>query len=298
MDSKKKKILIIAVVILILILFIFYLINNRNSNITVNNPNSNPNYVPNINEQDNKLVELTDSNIFFAIQNVINNYYSLLAEKNNQALYKILDNSFKSENNIDEFNASNVIYSNYESVSYTAKEIYYKNINYLTYYFVNGYLFNQSMMGDNLLYDDNLNFLVIVSNKSYVIRPLKNVSNILTFATDYKGENISIQSGYNLQELEVKDNKKLEFYLNDFINLMFLDSNRAYQMLDEKMFIKYPNLSSFENDIENIYELINSQIFGINLKEENNLKIYTINDEKNHTITITEEKIMKYKINF
>ena len=298
MDSKKKKILIIAVVILILILFIFYLINNRNSNITVNNPNSNPNYVPNNNEQDYKLVDLTDSNIFFAIQNVINNYYSLLAEKNNQALYKILDNSFKSENNIDEFNASNVIYSNYESVSYTAKEIYYKNINYLTYYFVNGYLFSQSMMGDNLLYDDNLNFLVIVSNNSYVIRPLKNVSNILTFATDYKGENISIQSGYNLQELEVKDNKKLEFYLNDFINLMFLDSNRAYQMLDEKMLIKYPNLSSFENDIENIYELINSQIFGINLKEENNLKIYTINDEKNHTIIITEEKIMKYKINF
>ena len=178
MKNNSKKLIIIIVIILGItsIIALYFGFKSPNDNNQNNNPGgttTNPG-TSSSNLINKEISLLTVEDEYLKIQNTINDYYTKLSIKDNAGLYKILEKSYILENNITANNVTDVIYSNYETVNYTAKEIYYNKNSSVTYYFVNGYVFNQTIMEDDFSYEKSVNYMIIVKNGYYVIRPLSN----------------------------------------------------------------------------------------------------------------------------
>lgn len=299
MEEHKKKMLIFIVIILIIIALIAILLGiifKDEQNKISTEPNGNG-------EQDvisKEIEELKDENLFFALQNSINNYYSMLANKNTNSLLDILDDDFKKEKQINSSNIYNIINSDYETVSYIAKSIYYNPNSSISYYFINGYLTNMTMMEDKFQYYPSINFLIVVDNKNrhMVIKPLENNLNIETFAKNYDIKSKNITSKNFLSSYTISEKNKLIVYITEFINLMVYDNERAYLMLDDNTKKKYSGSEDFKNQMMDIYNRLSTSIFGFSFKEINGEKVYSIIDDKQNKITIYEKNIMNYKIGY
>ncbi len=311
-DKGQRNIIIIITIILIIIIILAIYFNSRNNRDIIdvdtgvnNEPNNNPNQGSEdndtINTTDNgyyRINELNNDGLFFGIQDAINEYYYLLSLKDNTNLYKILDNDYKVANNITNSNASSIIKANYQSVTFTAQKIYYINYSNLVYCFVNGYVVNSAVNGGKIDYESSVNYILIINGDEFVIVPLSNVSDILEYAKTYKLKNIEINSDYHVNQKNVGIEQKLTTYLNEFRDLLYVDINRAYKMLDSSMLQKYNTLQLFKNDLSNIYNQIPSNVFGYNEKNSTNENIYIIVDSNDNKITITEYDNNNFKINF
>lgn len=298
MEEHKKKILTLVGVILIFIALIVVILSIIFKDEKINEPNkpsSNPNKVI-----AKEIEELKDENLFFSVQNAINNYYSMLSNKNTDYIVSILDNDYKREKNITSNNIYNVLKSDYETVNYIAKSIYYNPNSSITYYFINGYLSNLSMMEDDYQYYPNINFLIIVNenNNYYNIMPLDDNIDIENFAKNYDIKNRQITGNTLLSSYTMSEKNKLSVYITEFIDLMVYDNKRAYDMLDEETKNKYNGIDDFKNQLMDIYNYLSTLIFSFSSKEVNGEKVYSIIDDNQNKITIYEKNIMNYKIGF
>lgn len=300
-NGQKKMLIIIGIVLLITSIFAVIL-----SFKTFNNEET-PSNKPNNNETGNEnsgleigyeIAELKNEKLFFNIQNTINKYYINLSNKNIEEIYKVLEEDYKKENGITKNNLTNKIYSNYETVNYVVTEIYYNKFSVITYYFVSGYLFNATMMSDSYDYNAKTNFILITKDDEYVLKPLEDNIDIKKYAENYNIKDIEINSNEELDKINVTEKNKLTIYINEFLNLLYLDTQRAYNMLDETTKNKYLNYSDFEMQIDSIYNSISSNIFAYSIVENKNNIIYKIKDKSQNTILITEYNVMNYKIGF
>ena len=150
MEEHKKKVLVLIGVILIIIALVAIILGI----IFKDEGNKKLPTEPNVGEDviSKDIEELKDERLFFALQNSINSYYNMLANKNTKDLLDILDEDYKKEKQINSSNIYNVINSDYETVSYVAKSIYYNPNSSISYYFINGYLTNVTMMEDDYQY--------------------------------------------------------------------------------------------------------------------------------------------------
>lgn len=300
-NGQKKMLIIIGIVLLITSIFAVIL-----SFKTFNNEET-PSNKPNNNETGNEnsgleigyeIAELKNEKLFFNIQNTINKYYINLSNKNIEEIYKVLEEDYKKENGITKNNLTNKIYSNYETVNYVVTEIYYNKFSVITYYFVSGYLFNATMMSDSYDYNAKTNFILITKDDEYVLKPLEDNIDIKKYAENYNIKDIEINSNEELDKINVTEKNKLTIYINEFLNLLYLDTQRAYNMLDETTKNKYLNYYDFEMQIDSIYNSISSNIFAYSIVENKNNIIYKIKDKSQNTILITEYNVMNYKIGF
>lgn len=295
MKNNSKKLIIIIVIILGItsIIALYFGFKSSNDNNQNNNPGTSSSNLIN-----KEISLLTVEDEYLKIQNTINDYYTKLSIKDNAGLYKILENSYILENNITANNVTDVIYSNYETVNYTAKEIYYNKNSSVTYYFVNGYVFNQTIMEDDFSYEKSVNYMIIVKNSYYVIRPLSNQIEIENYAKNYNIKDIDINSKTKLVTTSVSEKNKLITYITEFINLLILDNERAYNMLDDETKNKYYSYDYFYTQRYDIYNNFSANIFAISKTENEENIIYSIKDSNQRTIKITEFRIMDYKIGF
>ncbi|MBQ8902146.1 MAG: hypothetical protein IJY87_03655 [Bacilli bacterium] len=301
MKNNSKKLIIIIVIILGItsIIALYFGFKSPNDNNQNNNPGgttTNPG-TSSSNLINKEISLLTVEDEYLKIQNTINDYYTKLSIKDNAGLYKILEKSYILENNITANNVTDVIYSNYETVNYTAKEIYYNKNSSVTYYFVNGYVFNQTIMEDDFSYEKNVNYMIIVKNGYYVIRPLSNQIEIENYAKNYNIKDIDINSKTKLVTTSVSEKNKLITYITEFMNLLILDNERAYNMLDDETKNKYYSYDYFYTQRYDIYNNFSANIFATSKTENENI-IYSIKDSNQRTIKITEFRIMDYKIGF
>ncbi len=224
----------------------------------------------------------------------------MLANKNTNSLLDILDDDFKKEKQINNSNIYNIINSDYETVSYIAKSIYYNPNSSISYYFINGYLTNMTMMEDEFQYYPSVNFLIVVDNKSryFVIKPLESNLNIETFAKSYDIKSKNIKSETLLSSYTISEKNKLIVYITEFINLMVYDNKRAYLMLDDNTRKKYSSNDDFKNQMMDIYNKLSTNIFGFSFKEVNGERVYNIVDDKQNKITIYEKNTMNYRIGY
>ena len=300
-DNSKKLIIIIVLLLGITSIIALYFgfkspsDDNKNNNpggTTTNPGNSSSNLI-------NKEISLlTIENEYLNVQNTINDYYTKLAVKDNEGLYKILDETYILENNITKDNVTDVIYSNYETVNYTAKEIYYNKNSSVTYYFVNGYVFNQTIMEDDFSYEKSVNYMIIVKNGYYTIRPLSNQIEIENYAKNYDIKDVDINSKTKLVTTSVSEKNKLITYITEFMNLLILDNERAYNMLDDETQNKYYSYDYFYTQRYDIYNNFSANIFATSKTENEENIIYSIKDSNQRTIKITEFRIMDYKLGF
>ncbi len=297
MEAKKKVLIIIGIIlgsIAILALVLGFSLKNRddrkNNNSETNNPSTTFNKT---------ISRLDNESEFFTMQKVINDFYTLMVNKDREGLFKILDEEYKNENKITESNVISKFANNYSTTSYIAKEIYYNKDSNITYYFINGYFVNYGMMEEDGEYLSNVNYLVIVSNGGYVIKPIPDNINIGNYARSYKLEEIKIDNGEKIERVNLDLEDKLLLYLSEFYNnIMLNDSNKAYNMLDNKTKKKYPTITDFQNNYGEIWNKYTATIFSYAKQEYKNYTVYNIVDNNQNKVTITEYNIMDYKIAF
>ena len=301
-DGKSKILIIIGGLLLIISILVIILsyIENNNNNANNNTSNNGGNSIDNtLPEMNLEIIKLKDESIFFSIQKILNNYYYNLATKNSSKLYNMLDNDYINENKITKKNILEKLNNNYEDVSFIAKEIYFNDKSQTTYYFVNGYVHNATMNEEEYSYEDNVNYLIIVDiNSEYVIKPISKNINLYNYADSYNLLNIDLKNNVYYQKIEVSEKNKLITYVNEFLNLLFYDTERAYNMLNDETKLKYNNFLDFKNQIINIYNNISTNIFAYSKREKEDYIEYFIKDHKQRDIKIIEYNIMDYKIGY
>ncbi len=291
MKNNQKIILILIIPILIFTSFIAVFIssNINDEDEKVNNTSNKPI----INKQISRLADFDE---FYAVQNTINTIYSNI-EKPTE-LIKYFDNDYLTANNLNENNILNFLNINMDNYSITIEEIYYNDNSDITYYFIKGYVMEYSMLGDSN-YSKNKYYLFIVDNNNhYSLRLLDNVSNLEEYANNYDLKEISINNNSKFKKNKIEDNTKIASYINIFNSLMFADSNKAYNMLDDETKKDYLNINSFNNDRENINNKLFTKFWATSTKENDDNIVYKVQDKNHNTITITEYYPNEFKIGF
>ena len=219
-----------------------------------------------------------------------------------RGILELLNEDYKYSHNITENNVlTNIVLDN-ESVSFNVEEAYYNADSDITYYFLKGYIIGESFL-DVATYNDNIYFLIIVDvDDNYVVMPLNNINNLEEYAKNYQIENLEINNNSQFEIVKLDDKNKISNYINKFSDLMFLDSNKAYNMLDVKTKAVYPNIDDFNNNINNIYQNIKTKFNYFEKEEYEDNVNYNVqtrdNDGNTISISIIEYYPYDYKIGF
>ena len=288
MDNKKKIILIIFVIILIGISILAIYLSTKQDKDEDSGIQSEPTTQVTIN---NDLLVLKDDTCF-DIQSTINEYYLKLEEGNYDYVYNVLTDDYKEINEITKDNISEKLNSSINN-TFIIDRVIHNNDTKITYYFVEGLLITSAHHDEESSGVKNVQYLLIVKNNKYVIRPFDSEVNIETYARSFKIEDSEIKSNYGIKKSNMTERNKLLYYMANFINLNMYDKNESYKLLGNKTKEKYSLESFLESDIT-----INPNIFAYTSKRDYDSIIYTIKDHKQNTIEIIEEYPSKYKINF
>ena len=299
MGKNNQKIMLIIIVSLLIItsiLAIYFSFNTSTPSAPSEDPSSKE---PVISKE---ITRLKDANTFFSLQNAMNYFYDLREQNSAKELLELLNEDYKYSHNITENNVlTNIVLDN-ESVSFNVEEAYYNADSDITYYFLKGYIIGESFL-DAATYNDNIYFLIIVDvDDNYVVMPLNNINNLEEYAKNYQIENLDINNNSQFEIVKLDDKNKISNYINKFSDLMFLDSNKAYNMLDVKTKAVYPNIDDFNNNINNIYQNIKTKFNYFEKEEyEDNIN-YNVqtrdNDGNTISISIIEYYPYDYKIGF
>lgn len=295
MQNKKNVIIVIVILLILVILTVVVLLftNLNEDNITIDYDSSL------IESPELKVLENRD-NTFFTVQKIINNYYEIIKSGNKDKLYNILDQSYVINNGISIDNVYNFISNNYEDTSYIANDVNYIKGNDVTYYLVNGYLLNNIIVTEEVKYYNDINFLVTIddSKQLYVIYPIDNMDEN-TLINNYQFRNgIKINENNKVENITISEENKLTTYINEFLTLMFVDTNRAYGMLDEDTLDIFGSLDGFETNLMDIYDALSPVIFSYTKKEFDDYILFEIIDNNDNRIKIMEYNTMNYRIGF
>ena len=296
MKQKKKVIIIIIVLLIIFTVTVLLLVNNSDDNNETPGNNTNTN-IDNSSIEDVRINTLEDEDRFFTLQRIINNYYDIIRSNDAEILYNVLVENYIYNNNITVNNVLSILDNSYEDTSYIAKDIQYIEGENITYYIINGYLLNQIIVTEELQYNSDVNFMVIIKNNTYAIYPLQDVDiNEFLERYDFKNdENINFANTYTNVFVVVEN--KLTTYINEFLTLMFVDSQRAYNMLSDESKDLYGSLDNFNQRLYNIYQSISPVVFSYYVNELDDYVEYDIIDNNTNRITIYEYNTMNYSIN-
>ncbi len=299
MKKDNQKILLFIIIGILLLVSIMAFImgtkSNKSNNDTTENPKQELPLTPVLNTE---IVRLDDTNTIFAIQKTISNFYTEMFNNKANAIL-LLDKDFVFKYTINENNINNYVNSTNENVNFIATEVYYNPNSNMTYYFIKGYTIDGTNTGDNLKYTNNLYYILKVDmENNYNITPLKDIENLETYIKNYYFSKIYIDNTTKFEIKEVDAVDKLIAYITNFKSLMYINSNEAFNILNDPTKSKYANLKAFMDDRENINEKLSLKFNKIDVKEEGNILIYNIINNNRNSITITEFYPNEYKIDF
>ena len=240
-----------------------------------------------------KMENMYDEKVFFDIQEAINEFVSNTDSLDDSEIIKYLNPKYVSDNGITDANLSSKMVL-YNDASYSAKSMFKKTLDDTTYYFVNGYII---INNENAAYYNNINYLVTVNGNTYNLYPLEANSNIDSF-DKFDVNGITADNGMFLNSLNYTEKNKLISYIAEFVNLMNVDVNYAYELLSETEKSKYYSVNDFYNNYLDKYSDLSIMVSYYNKSESGGNTIYDITNEDNVKIKITEQNVMNYKIEF
>ena len=303
MNQYQKKVLfivftIIAIIAIIAVVWSLFISDNEPSPGGEEPGNSNP---PGNTEDafSTSITALNDYDEFFTVSSIINDYYEAVASKDVGTVLDLLDVDYQTQMGIAANNVFQMIKSDYHSATYTPMQIYYNADSVVTYYFVNGYLEDVDITDDRSIYYDQVNFLAIVNKNTrhYAIVPLADNLDIEDYAKSYQLVQKDLEFN-TYRVVNTTEESVLITYLNVFRDLLFLDNERAYQMLSDNTKKLYNNWQDFYQYQEEMYDYIPSTVFGFSKKEENGVIIYQITDAQQNLFEIYENKVMDFQISY
>lgn len=244
-----------------------------------------------------KLKNVNEYNVFFSNVNYINNYINMIASGDEQAIYKILDDKYKENNN----NLNNILYNNeYTDLTYfEADTMFYVEIKKNILYYIKGYIYDINHDGRELI-DDNFSILLIndLNTNSYSLYPVDD-NNYEEIINNIRKINIKNNSYNSIKESEVISKEQVcIMYLSNFLNITFHDINRSYSLLSNSMKKKYTNNSSYESYVNDNFGLVSTIADKCKLEESDDKRRYTVIDTEGNTYVFTEKNIMNYEVDF
>ena len=297
MTKNNQKIIIILILILLIftsIMAIFISLNIKDTDNDSNTPNSNiSSSEPVINKEISRLKDATE---YFAVQNTLNNIFANI--DNSSKLLTFFDNDYIYNNNLTKDNVLEVLKINEENLNIVVEEVYYNDNSDITYYFIKSYIMGYAMDDDVTYSSDKYYLLIVDENKQFILKPLENISNLEEFANNYEIKEVTINNDSKFKKNEVTEDNKLTTYITSFTNLMYLDTNKAYEMLDDNTKKEYLNLNNFKNNIDDISKSLFTTFRATYTKENEDNIVYKVQNHNGDTITITEYYPNDYKIGF
>ncbi len=236
-----------------------------------------------------ELTEVTNYSEFLSINSVINDY--------------LLNIPIDNQDAVKALTGSDVIITNTkEKDNYYLEKLYYVELKFNIYYYATGrkmiYDYNTSKMSE--LKNDCYLVNVYKPNNTYKITKINDINNYYN-ENDLFDKVVISNNDYNdfdKHDLANSDELLYNNYINYFKDLVFVNYQDAYNLLD----ISYKNaigsLDEFYAKREDIYKKLNNLVKDYSIKGDSPNRTYTLllfNDTK---ITITETGIMnvKYKI--
>lgn len=325
MKSDKFFIIIMSILVAIIAALVFYYFNDSSpssllttsNNTTTNNtttggggsnkPGSNNNTTDNSTtgsgNSDNKRVALTsvkDYDVFFTINNIINDYYAQMIEDDKDAILDLLDTSYIKSHKITKNNVKNYMEQNYESIDYVSKFMYVKGANNKLYYFVSGEEQLYDFAAEVLTEKEGINYLVTVdeSNDTYSITPVAASINMFDYAQDYKINSTKINTNSNNNySLTIMDDEAVTiYYLNYFKTILYLNTEKAYGMLTDESKNMYTSYEEFVNGLYNLYEKLTTNLLSYSVKGEAGKRTYSAIGLNQNRTDFYEIGIMEYTV--
>lgn len=239
-----------------------------------------------------------DYNEFFSISNCVNKYINYLSNKDNDAVYSLLDEKYLEETIITKDNLFDKIENYSSDLSINIIEMKYAEIKKNKVFYIKGELIKNS-------YDSRKNtgeifeslLLLDTNNQSYSIYPLNN--DLKNIVNSIKKVRIN-KNNYNKIEEANKINKErmCVFYLSNYVDHLFNDLEKAYELLSDSM-KKNNNFASFDNFSEYINNNINritTTCDKCSVEEYKNKVVYSIIDKNNNKYSFTAKDILNYKV--
>lgn len=276
MNKENKVVFIIIFILIIAIVICSYVLINKKDDVT---NVSNKNYDVILTGDKFKLLD--NQNVYFSLQNFINEYYE-----------NINNDSYINKAIIDK----KEIFDDFDSLSYIMNKAYYYEIDDIVIYFVSGFMIKQSYVDEISQYLDNVVYFLYKKNNTIKLKRI-DTDNLEIYLSKlyYKGK-INISDGVDFKIQGVNDESKLSFYLSNFINLLINKPEYAYSYLDNNMKKYYNNYEFFSNKKNDIYNNLTPIIFSFTYKVVDGNNVYRIIDNNQNNIIITENNIMDYKI--
>ena len=278
--NKNKFALILIVIMVLAILICLVLLENKDGS-NDNGEDKSIKVDKDVEIIGDKFKILNNQNIFFSIQNSINEYYE-----------NITDVNYVSKIMISEYEP--VTYNVYDS--YIIKKAYYLNLDNKSIYLVCGNLSANSFADEESANRDNVCYFVLTKNNTIRLKELDIVNMESYLSTLYYKGSIHVDDGIKYSITNTTDESKLSYYLAYFINLLLYNPEEAYTYLDDNMLKYYNSYEVFNEYIYNIYDKLSSVIFSYAEESNTNKKVYRVTDNNQNNIIITENNIMDFKI--
>lgn len=254
--------------------------------------------------------KLDDYDVFFSLNSLISDYYSGYTIENYDKVMNILDNEYRIRNNIKKENVKNLLNGKIGELTFNSKIIYARENKQMVYYFMQGDIIevanilptDPEHMGSEsrISEEENICFLIIrdkVSN-TFSITPLPITTDLYTYAQNYKIKNKTISSNKdnNFRITKQSDEMITRRYISYFLNIMYINTEKAFNMLETSYKNSFGTLQNFTYNLDNINGKISSNFLGFNVSGEKGSRIYNVQMRNDARMVITEEGIMNLKI--
>lgn len=144
----------------------------------------------------------------------------------------------------------------------------------------------------------NKYFLVRVITILLVIMLISQVVTWINKAVNYQKINENPISKYNTYNPEAMTTKSIaERYFNEYTSLLQYDAELAYDLLEERHKDKYEDIDDFKNYIQEI-DFEDIEISNFSVDEDNEYKIYIVNDNLNNVYNFIIKNANEYSVIF
>lgn len=280
----KTKVVIIIIIIVCIIAGITFIIFRDDTEETGGNDT---NYA--------SVTVLENQDEFFALRNIINNYLNVLKTQEIDNLYNMLSVDYIKEYDITVNNVLDYIKYDYYDPIFTATDVLVKSNAEISYYFIKGYIIDYA--DENAVLYDNTYYIVLVKDQKYNVRPIEINGDFEEFVNDYAFDNtieINGNNDYNIESID--EESKLTTYIQEFKNILFVDVNKAYDLLDDSSKEYFGSAENLSLYLLNISQNLSPVIFSYSRTEDDESIIYNIIDNNLNNITIYEYNVMNYAI--
>ena len=273
--KKNNKVMLIIIVIVFIALIVYGIITRQDGEI--------------VSKKDDLNV-VTTSKEFTIVNKIMNDYLLNLSLDNHEYVKNVTGNDV-------------IITNNKEKYTYYVEKLYYVELENNLYFYVNGLKMIYNYETSKMTEEENDCYLINVykRNKAYQI---KKINNVISYYNDndlYDNVIITLNknNNYNTYNSEVYQASSLyDIYINYFKDILFVNKDKAYNLLTDDYKRTVGSLSDFDEYRETIYNRINNNVmdYSINGSEPNrSLTLILSNDTK---LTIIESGLMnvKYKI--